>query len=812
MKKRLSALFLALALSLTLTPLASAAEPSGVPDRYGAAAEALWKDGLFLGSGNSFNLDQPLTRAAGVTMVVRLLGKDAEAKSGTFTTPFTDVPDWAAGYVGYAYTNGLTQGTSATTFGSTAPMSAAQYLTLTLRARGYDDKVGDFRWDKAAEKALSLGLVQQADLQGDFLRGQAALISYNALAQTVKGTDKTLKSTITVPGKPSGTMPSYVSQPTLPAGVDPEVGRAIKLGLVPAALQGDYGKTATEKELCTLMGNAVAKLDAAKLPAWNAFCAAATDGPTLRQEAAVAMYLAATLFTPTPQGNASESTNYLDWEKYWFTDVNGGYGGNGTKIFAKFDNREDYTYLDSFNYPSQGVLPSMAMTYALELASRYSHNLALEMKPDGSGSRFKDPLTREEAILAAVRWYDSWDPAPVYVTPEDVRATEQAISAAQLETSAPVLPVTAEKLPAWKGGGIGTKGWAGHTGGGNGVQEFYESDVKYLADHGFNFMRVHLGFTTLGAPDYPKGEAFVNLRELEDLDQLLAWGLRYGVHMQISMCSPPKRYEPGREWTWDNIWAEVGVDGKDAYTEAEWADVAACWKMLALRYQNVPTDYLSFELGSEWHPDDLDAFMGHWNPIIDSIRAVTPNRVLLFGTDDSTYGLGMLERMAQRGVALTYHAYEPRSFVCFQYDADTTGGYVDRNAVPPTWPYTDEKGVTWSGEKIYETYIKPAHDVAKKYNVGFMVNEVGLCNAAGGAGIYQSDAVAYTREIIAAMNAHGVPYNHFYLATGMGFLRQYYPDIEARRGETMTPVTYHFADYDYSFYADLELTKVWTTP
>lgn len=810
MKKRIFALALTLALCLTLVPSAATAAWSRDLDRYGAAAEALWKDGLFLGSGDSFHLDQPLTRAAGVTMIVRLLGKDAEARAGSYQTPFTDLPDWAAPYVGCAYTLGITQGTSPTTFGPSTPMTAGQYLTLTLRALGYDDKAGDFSYDKAADKALSLGLVQSADLEGDFLRGQAALISYNALAQTVKGTDKTLKSTITVPGKPSGAMPSYVSQPTLHAGVDPEVGRAIKLGLVPAALQGDYGKTATEKELCTLMGNAVAKLDSAKLPAWNTFCAAATDGPTLRQEAAVAMYLAATLFTPTPQGNASESTNYLDWEKYWFTDVNGGYGGNGTKIFAKFDNREDYTYLDSFNYLSQGVLPSMAMAYGLELASRYSHNLALEIKPDGSGARFKDPLTREEAILAAVRWYDSWDPAPVYVTPEDVRATEQAISAAQLETAASVLPVTAEKLPAWKGCGNFTKCAANTSGGGNGVQEYYESDVKFLADHGFNFMRVCLGFTTLGAPDYPKNGAYLNLRELEDLDQLLAWGLEYGVHMQISMFSPPRRHTAGEVWNEASYWRELSADSDlgGVYTETEWADVAACWKMLALRYQNVPTDYLSFELGSEWHPDDTDVFMDHWDPIIDAIRAATPDRVLMFAFDEM---LPAAERMAARGVALSYHSYEPRGFAYFQNEG-YEGGDPNPAAQAPTWPFTDENGVTWSGGKIYETYIKPMQELSQKCNVGFMVGEVGLCNNPRGADIAQADAVAFTRELVAAMNTHGVPYNHFSLAGDINLLRQYYPDIEARRGETMTPVTYHFADYDYSFYADLELTQVWTTP
>lgn len=45
---------------------------AGYEVKYGYAAEVLWKDGLFLGSGDSFDLDKPLIRAAGAAMIVRL--------------------------------------------------------------------------------------------------------------------------------------------------------------------------------------------------------------------------------------------------------------------------------------------------------------------------------------------------------------------------------------------------------------------------------------------------------------------------------------------------------------------------------------------------------------------------------------------------------------------------------------------------------------------------------------------------------------------------------------------------------------------
>lgn len=208
---------LALLIPLALTPAAAAYEV-----RYGYAADALWDDGLFLGSDGSFHLDKPMDRAAGVTMIVRLLGKEAEAKAGTYETPFTDVPAWAAPYIGFAYTNGITAGMGKNTFGSTVSMSAGQFLTMTLRALGYDDNAGDFSYDKAPAKALELGLIGEPcyveyTTTNQFLRDNAAVIAYNALSQNIKGTDTSLRSAIAIPGRPAGDKPTYTASDVPPA-------------------------------------------------------------------------------------------------------------------------------------------------------------------------------------------------------------------------------------------------------------------------------------------------------------------------------------------------------------------------------------------------------------------------------------------------------------------------------------------------------------------------------------------------------------------------------------------------------------------
>jgi len=116
-------------------------------------------------------------------MLVRLLGKEGEAKAGTWDIPFTDVADWAKPYVGYAYANGLANGTGATTFGGDSLVTASQYLTFVLRALGYSSDT-DFRWDAAWELSDKLGITSgqySATSAAVFLRSDVAQISESAL-------------------------------------------------------------------------------------------------------------------------------------------------------------------------------------------------------------------------------------------------------------------------------------------------------------------------------------------------------------------------------------------------------------------------------------------------------------------------------------------------------------------------------------------------------------------------------------------------------------------------------------------------------
>lgn len=181
--KRFLSFILALTLAASLVPSAFAASDEALQ-----AANTLHTLGLFNGTGTDANgnpvydLDRAPTREEAITMLVRLLGREEEAKSDDWRMPFTDVSNWAKPYVGYAYTYDLTSGTSETTFGGKQKVSATQYLTFVLRALHYEDGT-DFQWNRAWKLSDEIGLTSaQYTSDSSITRGDVATISLKALS------------------------------------------------------------------------------------------------------------------------------------------------------------------------------------------------------------------------------------------------------------------------------------------------------------------------------------------------------------------------------------------------------------------------------------------------------------------------------------------------------------------------------------------------------------------------------------------------------------------------------------------------------
>lgn len=185
MNKWLRAVCVGAAAAAMLTASAFAAN-------YTNCADSLHEMGLFQGTQNGYDLDRTPTRAEAAVMLVRLLGKEAEAKTLTYTAPFTDLKGWEKPYVQYLYSNGLANGTNRTTFNPTGKCTAQMYAVFLLRALGYSD-TADFSYANAIETAREQSIYDTGIINvQNFLRDDAAAASYTVLSVSPKNSEGTL--------------------------------------------------------------------------------------------------------------------------------------------------------------------------------------------------------------------------------------------------------------------------------------------------------------------------------------------------------------------------------------------------------------------------------------------------------------------------------------------------------------------------------------------------------------------------------------------------------------------------------------------
>ena len=162
------------------------------------------------------------------------------------------------------------------------------------------------------------------------------------------------------------------------------------------------------------------------------------------------------------------------------------------------------------------------------------------------------------------------------------------------------------------------------------------------------------GFDTLRFPDYPEDGRLVNENELKELDQLIAWGIEHGVHIQISMgfyldengiCK--------REENSDHMMPE---------NDAQWEIVSDYWTMLAHRYAGIPNEFLTFDLCNEIQPEDWEFsyFAEKLGEMVSAIRGADSERVLLYSFSGEPRA-DWVEVAASLGLSVGCHPYYPKN-------------------------------------------------------------------------------------------------------------------------------------------------------
>lgn len=340
-------------------------------------------------------------------------------------------------------------------------------------------------------------------------------------------------------------------------------------------------------------------------------------------------------------------------------------------------------------------------------------------------------LTVAELAESALCFYNYPNPMaiPEFIAPEEMGSYNPEIITQELLTKETSLPAAScQDLPAqWHGVVMDDMDWLGqytHLDG-----NVYEHEIKAVKDAGFNFIGLHLDFNWM--QDYwvfgDKAKAFaeytdsndqgkLSVERLEQLDQVLAWCMQYDIHLNLR-CTGVGYYDNSHNQNMAMI-SGTGPAKK----------LAPLWKAIAVRYADIPNEYLSFTVLSNRAFNNATAVV---SPSIKAIQEASPERCLMVEVGDWTNKKP--EDLAKMGVALSYRVGEPYAVLdhrdYYKYiKKERKNEFTAQEFVGNlTWPYENIDGEAIMNLGLYGApSIQKTMEIAEQYGVGFMVGDFGV--------------------------------------------------------------------------------------
>lgn len=254
-----------------------------------------------------------------------------------------------------------------------------------------------------------------------------------------------------------------------------------------------------------------------------------------------------------------------------------------------------------------------------------------------------------------------------YVPINEIGAYNTEIITPELLKACQLPELDKSRLPYWTGYILENKisvntgrdgGWDQYTAG-----NWYwnEQEIKYLKDNGFNCVRALYSLSFLSNPDDIYS---INVSELEQLDELISWCIKYNVHLMVAQTGLPGKWNlGGNGWHNDfNYWdtQENVVGNTELFTSQEMQKAyTAYYGMLAKRYQDIPNSILSFELATEAQVPAADILPAvHLQaevlgPVAKTIWSYSPGRIVIV---DDVCGCAPWE-MAAMGCCIARHSH-----------------------------------------------------------------------------------------------------------------------------------------------------------
>lgn len=217
-----------------------------------------------------------------------------------------------------------------------------------------------------------------------------------------------------------------------------------------------------------------------------------------------------------------------------------------------------------------------------------------------------------------------------------------------------------------------------------------ENELDFLADHGFNFVRIPTDYN-FWTKDYdyfhPNEDVFGHI------DRYLAACRERGLHMCLNLHRAPGYCINRNDREKHNLW--VDEIAQDAFV--------FLWETFARRYLGISSRELSFDLVNE--PADIgqygltrDRHEALMRRTIKAIRAIDPQREIVL--DGLGGGNLAMPELADAGVVHSGRGYQP---MCIShYQAEWWKGH--EGLQEPFYPGIEWMGRVWNKETLREFY------------------------------------------------------------------------------------------------------------
>ncbi len=311
--------------------------------------------------------------------------------------------------------------------------------------------------------------------------------------------------------------------------------------------------------------------------------------------------------------------------------------------------------------------------------------------------------------------------------------------------------MTQTKLPRWRGFNL--------------LEMFYvasdanwqEDDFRWMADWGFDFVRLPLCYTHWVEDDDPLK---ISEAGLAKVDRAVELGRRYGLHVCVNFHRGPgysvnrERQEPY------NLWKE----------EAALEAFILHWRTFAERYQEIVGSEVSFNLINEPAAPVAEMTREDHERVaratVKAIREVDPDRLII--ADGVQWANVPCPELADLGVAQSCRAYTPSRVS--HYRAEWAG--PDAMKWPePFWPGVGEWGKTWDRRALEEFY-QPWAELAAQ-GVGVHCGEGGAYNKTP-----HPVLLAWLRDVLDILKGHNIGYALWNLRGSFGILDSERSDVD----------------------------------